>query len=89
MSHVNNSSYKSQLSKNHLIEVNNDKFKAFGKFLASSLIELKEVQALSLVEKFTTELVNYLKTEERKKNLSNTLTTAVDEENRLSAVFQN
>lgn len=37
------------------------KFEAFGQFLASSLIELNEMQALHLVKKFTTDLVEYSK----------------------------
>ena len=78
-----------QQNTNNLLETNNDKFKAFGKFLASSLIELNEIQALSLVEKFTAELVNYLKTEDKKKKLSKTLSAPVDEENSSSVVFQN
>lgn len=49
--------------------IGQNKYKAFGQFLASSLIEMNEMQALMLVEKFTTDLVKYLKMEERKKNL--------------------
>ena len=89
MGNENSTSYKLQQNTNHLLEANNDKFKAFGKFLASSLIELNEIQALSLVEKFTTELVNYLKTEDKKKKLSKSSSAAVDEENSSSVVFQN
>lgn len=48
-----------------------NKYKAFGQFLASSLIEMNEIQALTLVEKFTMDLVKYLKTEERKKSFVN------------------
>ncbi|XP_073816978.1 uncharacterized protein [Musca autumnalis] len=42
-------------------ELYNKKFKAFGEFLASSLIEMSEMQALHLVKKFTTDLVEYSK----------------------------
>ncbi|XP_013099163.1 uncharacterized protein LOC106081615 isoform X2 [Stomoxys calcitrans] len=42
----------------------NKKFKAFGEFLASSLIEMSEMQALHLVKKFTSDLVEYSKLEE-------------------------
>lgn len=47
-----------------------NKYKAFGQFISSSLIEMNEIQALNLVEKFTSELVKYMKTEERKKSLT-------------------
>ncbi|XP_065371218.1 transcription factor Adf-1-like [Calliphora vicina] len=74
----------------HRLEAANDfgnKYKAFGQFLASSLIEMNEIQALGLVEKFTTELVKYLKTEERKKELiksSQISNTGGDDENSLT-----
>lgn len=73
----------------HPLEANNgfgNKYKAFGQFLASSLIEMNEIQALSLVEKFTTELVKYLKTEERKKDLikASQSNTGGDDENSLT-----
>lgn len=58
---------------NQQMEINNNfgnKYKAFGQFLSSSLIEMNEIQALNLVEKFTTELVKYMKTEERKKSFT-------------------
>ncbi|XP_061399552.1 uncharacterized protein LOC133335279 [Musca vetustissima] len=42
-------------------ELYNKKFRAFGEFLASSLIEMSEMQALHLVKKFTTDLVEYSK----------------------------
>ncbi|XP_037816417.1 uncharacterized protein LOC119606844 [Lucilia sericata] len=72
----------------HPMEANNgvgNKYKAFGQFLASSLIEMSEIQALGLVEKFTMELVKYLKAE-GKKNLTNTSerNTGVDDENSLT-----
>ncbi|XP_075144967.1 uncharacterized protein LOC142220009 [Haematobia irritans] len=42
-------------------ELYNKKFRAFGEFLTSSLIELSEMQALHLVKKFTADLVEYSK----------------------------
>lgn len=42
-------------------ELYHKKFKAFGEFLASSLIEMSEMQALHLVKKFTADLVEYSK----------------------------
>ena len=80
----NSTSLQLQTNTDNLTDINNGKYKAFGQFVASSLIEMNEVQALSLVEKFTTELVNYLKAEEIKKNLGKTSNTVADDENSLS-----
>lgn len=51
-----NHSYKRASPKNP----SSAKFEAFGHFLASSLIDLPEKNALELVEKFTSEIVKSL-----------------------------
>lgn len=51
-----NHSYKRTTPKNP----SSAKFEAFGHFLASSLIDLPEKNALELVEKFTSEIVKSL-----------------------------
>lgn len=51
-----NQSYKRTPQKNP----STAKFEAFGHFLASSLIDLPEKNALELVEKFTSEIVKSL-----------------------------
>lgn len=56
MSIAQNQSYKRTLPKNP----SSAKFEAFGKFVASSLIDLPEKNALDLVEKFTSEIVKTL-----------------------------
>lgn len=56
MSIAQNQSYKRILPKNP----SSAKFEAFGKFVASSLIDLPEKSALDLVEKFTSEIVKTL-----------------------------
>lgn len=53
---THNHSYKRTLLKNP----SSAKFEAFGHFMASSLIDLPEKDALELVEKFTSELVKTL-----------------------------
>lgn len=53
---THNQSYKRTSSKNP----SSAKFEAFGNFLASSLIDLPEKNALELVEKFTSEIVKTL-----------------------------
>lgn len=68
---------------NNNLDLNNEgnnKYKAFGQFLASSLIEMNDIQALSLVEKFTTDLVKYLKIEERNKLSSTQQNNTVEDE---------
>lgn len=53
---THNQSYKRSSSKNPSAA----KFEAFGHFIASSLIDLPEKDALELVEKFTSEIVKTL-----------------------------
>lgn len=53
---THNQSYKRSSSKNPSAA----KFEAFGQFIASSLIDLPEKNALELVEKFTSEIVKTL-----------------------------
>ncbi|XP_020714568.1 uncharacterized protein LOC101458133 isoform X2 [Ceratitis capitata] len=58
--------------------VNFCKFRSFGQFLASSLMEMNQRDALHLVEKFTTELVKSLLTEANNKPADSVLTTVIN-----------
>lgn len=56
-SSMHNQSYKHRLTPKN---PSSAKFEAFGTFIASSLIDLPETNALELVERFTSELVKAL-----------------------------
>lgn len=66
---THNQSYKHSTPKNP----SSAKFEAFGNFIATSLIDLPETNALELVEKFTSEIVKALIT-------SKTTTAAASDE---------
>lgn len=54
-----------------LNENGQQKFKAFGQFLTSCLIEMDEMQALHLIEKFTNDLVKTFKLGQKTETMRN------------------